>query len=295
MALITDPYTWVDGDPIEASSQNTRFSTLYTAINGNLDNANIASGASIALSKLNNTTELLIIRAAAAACLSAAKTGDTVYRLTINADGKILFGPGSSTAQDMMLKREDANTLAVRNAADAAYKDFKAAAGTFSGALSANSLALTTALPVTSGGTGQSSCVKGDLFVGSAADTVSKLTVGTNDYVLTADSTQATGMKWAAQTAGKLTPSTQNANFTANGATNTHYLVTASSGITVTLPASPADGTTYIFTRVSGSGLLTFTPNGAETIRQGDTTDTTLIYDGGSLWLTAVTGGWIVI
>ena len=30
MALITDPYTWVDGDPIEASSQNTRFSTLYT-------------------------------------------------------------------------------------------------------------------------------------------------------------------------------------------------------------------------------------------------------------------------
>jgi hypothetical protein len=149
MALITDPYTWVDGDPIEASSQNTRFSTLYTAINGNLDNANIASGANIALSKLNNTTELLIIRAAAAACFSAANTGDTVYRLTINADGKILFGPGSSTAQDMMLKREDANTLAVRNAADAAYKDFKAAAGTFSGALSANSLALTTALPVT--------------------------------------------------------------------------------------------------------------------------------------------------
>ena len=39
---------------------------------------------------------------------------------------------------------------------------------------------------------------KGDLFAGSAADTYTKLAVGANDTVLTADSTAATGMKWAA-------------------------------------------------------------------------------------------------
>lgn len=37
---------------------------------------------------------------------------------------------------------------------------------------------------------------KGDLVVGTGADTFSKLTVGTNNYFLTPDSTTATGLKW---------------------------------------------------------------------------------------------------
>ena len=41
---------------------------------------------------------------------------------------------------------------------------------------------------------------KGDLIVGTAADTVGKLTVGTDGYYLKADSTQATGLIWAAVT-----------------------------------------------------------------------------------------------
>ena len=43
---------------------------------------------------------------------------------------------------------------------------------------------------------------KGDLIVGTGADTFSKLTAGTNGYLLTADSAEATGLKWAAAAGG---------------------------------------------------------------------------------------------
>jgi hypothetical protein len=46
---------------------------------------------------------------------------------------------------------------------------------------------------------------KGDLIAATAADAVSRLAVGANDTVLTADSAAATGMKWAAGAASGMT------------------------------------------------------------------------------------------
>ena len=43
---------------------------------------------------------------------------------------------------------------------------------------------------------------KGDLVAGTGADTFAKLTVGANNTVLTADSAEATGLKWAAAASG---------------------------------------------------------------------------------------------
>lgn len=59
---------------------------------------------------------------------------------------------------------------------------------------------------------------KGDLITATAADTPARLAVGTNGQVLTADSTTATGLKWATAAAGGMT---QLATGTLSGATTT--------------------------------------------------------------------------
>ena len=43
---------------------------------------------------------------------------------------------------------------------------------------------------------------KGDLIAGTADNTVARLAVGANDTILVADSSTATGLKWAAPVAG---------------------------------------------------------------------------------------------
>lgn len=46
---------------------------------------------------------------------------------------------------------------------------------------------------------------KGDLIVGTGADTFSRLAVGTNTYTLVADSGETTGLRWSAPSSGALT------------------------------------------------------------------------------------------
>lgn len=46
---------------------------------------------------------------------------------------------------------------------------------------------------------------KGDIIAATAADSVTRLAVGANDTVLTADSSTATGLKWATPAAGGMT------------------------------------------------------------------------------------------
>jgi len=258
--VLTIPYSFSPGTTINSSKVNSNFNAGATVINGNLDDNNIKSGASIAMTKLNLTQELPILRSAGSKCFSAGVTGDTNPRVSLYSDGTVKFGAGGASALDLMIERQDANTLAVRDAGDTTNKNFQAGA-----------LTLNTPLPVASGGTGLSS-------VGSNG-TVLGVSGGVLAYI-------SAGSSW--------TMLSKSSGFTANDPANSFYLITASSAIAVTLPASPADGRVYKFQRVSGSALITFTANGAETIRNCDAADTTLILDSGCVELIAVTGGWVV-
>ncbi len=67
---------------------------------------------------------------------------------------------------------------------------------------------------------------KGDLLAASADNTITRLAVGTNTYVLTADSSEATGLKWAAATAGTVTAVTGTAPIVSSGGTTPAISVT---------------------------------------------------------------------
>lgn len=92
---------------------------------------------------------------------------------------------------------------------------------------------------------------KGDLIIGTGADTYDRLAVGTNGYVLTADSTQTTGVKWAAAATGGKVLQVVNATYaTETTSTSSTY---ADTGLTATI--TPTLSTSKILVLVTQQGV----------------------------------------
>jgi len=91
---------------------------------------------------------------------------------------------------------------------------------------------------------------KGDLIAGTAADTVARLAVGANATVLTADSTEATGLKWATPSGGGKVLQVVYASTNTAGASSSATL--ADTGLTATI--TPTLNTSKILVIYSQNG-----------------------------------------
>jgi hypothetical protein len=79
---------------------------------------------------------------------------------------------------------------------------------------------------------------KGDLITATAADTPARLAVGANDTVLTADSTTATGLKWASPAGGGKVLQVVQGTLTSNQSTTSTSF--ADIGLSVSITPSSA-------------------------------------------------------
>ena len=152
------------------------------------------------------------------------------------------------------------------------------AGATFTGGISATSLTLsTTPLAVASGGSGLSATTKGGIYIGNSTTAFTNLPVGTDTYLLTADSSQATGVKWAAAPVS-LPSQTGNSGYylTTNGSTASWAAVqalptqTGNSGNYLTTNGTTASWATLTASTLSG-GTLSSTILGNSTVYIGTT------------------------
>jgi len=107
---------------------------------------------------------------------------------------------------------------------------------------------------------------KGDLIAATAADTVARLAVGTNNQVLTADSSTATGLKWASPSSSAPSFSLLNAGGTAltGASTITVSSISGMSSLFILIKAaSSATAGSTINLRVNSNSNSIYTFHGA--------------------------------
>jgi len=109
---------------------------------------------------------------------------------------------------------------------------------------------------------------KADLLVGASSGVVDNLAVGTNGQVLTADSTQTLGVKWATPTPADLTLNAKTASYTLIASdVNKLITVTSASATTITVPNGVFSVGQQINVTSLGDGLVTIGSDGTTVLR----------------------------
>jgi hypothetical protein len=131
---------------------------------------------------------------------------------------------------------------------------------------------------------------KGDLVVGTGADTFSKLTVGANGTTLVADSAEATGLKWATPASASPTSATAYIG-TSQTTTSTTFtdLATAGPAVTITTGTKAIALITGRFTSPAGANArMGVTVSGSSSIAASDDKATSQTVSNDDRWSLAI-------
>lgn len=225
------------------------------------------SSATSATSAAASQTAAATSATSAAASATAAATSATSAAASATTAGNSAT-TATTQASSASTSASSAATLATSAAASATAAATSATSAAASATAAATSATSAAASATTAAGYATSSIqlstvtTKGDLIAGTGASTVSRLGVGTNGYVLNADSTQATGLAWVASVTTSSTSTLTNKSLS----DSTTFIVDAT------------DATKKLNIDVTGTtaitGTLTSTFTTAKTLTLPDATDT---------------------